>query len=544
MKETRCACLYAVVIVLGLCLRFSFLLDGYLLGQAEQGRPCHPHPVLPPRLELEELRNVFTAFPRFQFSPLHLEQRDRTTSSPCSSACFSRPRPGMGLRSIASGETHFFSWWCLATIMISFEAIVVPLFILVRRSGMQNTYWGLIIPESLTAFGVFMMRQFFYSLPDDFIEARRIDGANEYAIFSRIAIPMAKTALLALVIFHAQWVWNLLLWPHDPDLQPRHARAPQGIALFKGGYNTPYPEQLAVSVIACLPLAAALHLLLQILRARNRNDWFESLNRNRCQKRRKDMNILAFGAHPDDMELFCAGTLLKYAAAGHRIFFALATSGNQGSNILEGREEIARIREAEQLEAAKIYSAQVRFLRYDDEGLVENEDVRQKRAECGSLGGSRRHSDSFPRGHEHRPQRHSHNRQSNHAFPAWEKRKSRCPADQEIPSLFYWDTGAGIHFEPEVYVDITDVMDKKLKGLSSHKSQFDWMATFQTQTLSDFCRVISEFRGLQSGFRYAEGFRAFRNHGYMPNFKLAIEREDAGRGTARAAPLHEKESGA
>jgi multiple sugar transport system permease protein len=142
----------------------------------------------------------------------------------------------------------------LATIMISFEAIVVPLFILVRRLGMQNTYWGLIIPESLTAFGVFMIRQFFFSLPNDYIESARIDGANEFVIFGRIAIPMAQTALLALVIFHAQWVWNLLLWPlivmSDPDMRV----LPQGIALFKGGYNTPYPEQLAVSVIACIPL--------------------------------------------------------------------------------------------------------------------------------------------------------------------------------------------------------------------------------------------------------------------------------------------------
>ena len=138
--------------------------------------------------------------------------------------------------------------------MITFEAIVVPLYILVRHLGIQNSYWGLIIPESLTAFGVFMMRQFFYAIPDDFIESARIDGANEYVIFARIGLPMAKTALLALVIFHAQWVWNLLLWPMILISEPDMRVLPQGIALFKGGYNTPYPEQLAVSVIACLPL--------------------------------------------------------------------------------------------------------------------------------------------------------------------------------------------------------------------------------------------------------------------------------------------------
>jgi len=75
------------------------------------------------------------------------------------------------------------------------------------------------------------------------------------------------------------------------------------------------------------------------------------------------LNILAFGSHPDDVEILCAGTLLRYAAAGHRIFVALTTSGNIGSNTIVGREEIARTREAEQLEAAKVYGATVRFLR-------------------------------------------------------------------------------------------------------------------------------------------------------------------------------------
>jgi ABC-type glycerol-3-phosphate transport system permease component len=142
----------------------------------------------------------------------------------------------------------------LATIMIPFQAILVPLFVLVRKLGLQNSYLGLIIPEGLTAFGVFMMRQFFYSVPDDFIESARIDGANEYAIFGRISLPMAKTAVLALIIFHSQWVWNLLIWPLVVISTPEMRTLPQGIALFAGVYFTPYPEQLAVSVVACLPL--------------------------------------------------------------------------------------------------------------------------------------------------------------------------------------------------------------------------------------------------------------------------------------------------
>jgi LmbE family N-acetylglucosaminyl deacetylase len=98
--------------------------------------------------------------------------------------------------------------------------------------------------------------------------------------------------------------------------------------------------------------------------------------------------------------------------------------------------------------------------------------------------------------------------------------KADEPPIQKSPSLFYWDTAAGLHFEPEAYVDISGVMEKKLEALSLHKSQFAWMNTFQEQSLSDLCRIINEFRGLQSGHRYAEAFRAFRIHGFMPNFKL------------------------
>jgi len=232
------------------------------------------------------------------------------------------------------------------------------------------------------------------------------------------------------------------------------------------------------------------------------------------------MNILAFGAHPDDVELFCAGSLLKYAANGHHIFVALATSGNQGSNLIEGREEIARIREAEQLEAAKLYGAQVRFLRYDDEGLIESEEVRRN-----VLNAIRWADPDVVFTHFPGDMSTDHNvigtivSRVLLSLPG-KNVKADVPPIKKAPSLFYWDSGAGIHFDPEVYVDITDVMDKKLKAVAVHKSQFDWMATFQTQTLSDYCRVINEFRGLQSGFKFAEGFRACRVHGYMPKFKL------------------------
>ncbi len=247
------AILYLVIIVLGLAFIFPFFW--MIISSVKLNKDVLAIPVrfFPPAWNFKSYVNVFTEFPDFNFPRFILNSFIVTTLAVLL-CLFLSATAGYGFAKYRFKGNNVLFMIVLATIMITFEAIVVPLYILVRQLGMANNYWGLIIPESLTAFGVFMMRQFFYSLPDDFIESARIDGASEYRIFGSIGVPMAKTALLALVIFHAQWVWNLLLWPmiliSDPDMRV----LPQGIALFKGGYNTPYPEQLAVSVIACLPL--------------------------------------------------------------------------------------------------------------------------------------------------------------------------------------------------------------------------------------------------------------------------------------------------
>ena len=245
--------LYAVLILLGLAFVFPFFWMAISSVKLNRDVLAIPIRFFPPVWNWKSYYNVFTAFPDYNF-PRFILNSVIVTALAVLLCLFFSATAGYGFAKYRFRGNGILFMIVLATIMITFEAVVVPLFILVRTLGLQNTYWGLIIPESLTAFGVFMMRQFFYSLPDDYVESARIDGASEYAIFARIAVPMAKTALLALVIFHAQWVWNLLLWPLITISNPDMRVLPQGIALFKGGYNTPYPEQLAVSVIACLPL--------------------------------------------------------------------------------------------------------------------------------------------------------------------------------------------------------------------------------------------------------------------------------------------------
>ncbi len=245
--------LYLILGILGILFIFPFLW--MILSSFKLNRDVLAIPIrfFPPEWNWMSYVNIFTKFPDFDFPRLIVNSIIVTTLAVLF-CLFLSATAGYGFAKYKfKGNSALFTV-VLATMMISFEAIVVPLFILVRQMGMQNSYWGLVIPEGLTAFGVFMMRQFFFALPDDYIESARIDGANEYIIFLKLGLPMAKTALLALVIFHAQWVWNLLLWPLIVMSNPVMRVLPQGIALFKGGYNTPYPEQLAASVIVCLPL--------------------------------------------------------------------------------------------------------------------------------------------------------------------------------------------------------------------------------------------------------------------------------------------------
>ena len=111
--------------------------------------------------------------------------------------------PGRGLLFLA----------VLSTIMVPFQVLVVPLFIEVKALGWENSYPGLLIPGMMNAFGVFMMRQYASDLPDELLEAARVDGASEFRIFLQIALPLLLPALASLAIIVFIWSWGAFLWP-------------------------------------------------------------------------------------------------------------------------------------------------------------------------------------------------------------------------------------------------------------------------------------------------------------------------------------------
>jgi multiple sugar transport system permease protein len=145
----------------------------------------------------------------------------------------------------------------LATLMVPFQVTLIPLFNLVFQLHWLNTYQGLIVPRATSAFGIFLLRQFFISIPRELDEAARVDGASEWHIYWRIMLPLAKPALATLAVFYFMNNWNDFLWPLVIATSTSHENLPAGLTLFSGQYVIQHGVLMAGAVITLLPLAVA-----------------------------------------------------------------------------------------------------------------------------------------------------------------------------------------------------------------------------------------------------------------------------------------------
>lgn len=144
----------------------------------------------------------------------------------------------------------------IASLMIPFQATLIPIYQLVSDLGWVNTYAGLIAPRAADAFGIFFLRQFFLSLPRDLDNAARLDGASEWRIFWNVVLPNARPALLTLAIFTFVNNWNDLLWPLVFTTDAEMGTITSGLTLLTGpGGIIPQGVMMAGSLIAVLPLA-------------------------------------------------------------------------------------------------------------------------------------------------------------------------------------------------------------------------------------------------------------------------------------------------
>ncbi len=142
----------------------------------------------------------------------------------------------------------------LATMMVPFQVIMVPLFLVVFKMGMYDSYWGLIIPRVAVAGSIFMMRAAFAGIPKELAEAARIDGLSEFGIFWRIMMPQVKPAAITLMILSINGSWNDLLWPMIITSRTQMRTLANGLALFIGQNTIEYGAAFAGALISLLPM--------------------------------------------------------------------------------------------------------------------------------------------------------------------------------------------------------------------------------------------------------------------------------------------------
>jgi LmbE family N-acetylglucosaminyl deacetylase len=218
------------------------------------------------------------------------------------------------------------------------------------------------------------------------------------------------------------------------------------------------------------------------------------------------LRVLAVGAHPDDIEILCAGTLARCRMRGDDIVMCIATNGDMGS-MTHQPTELAAIREAEAGESASELDAELIWLGYSDEFIYPEHATRMRFIEM-----IRHARPDLIITHAPNDYHQDHKTVGDLVFvssfiAAVPHVDTQTPTHSNIPPIYYMDTLAGVDFLPTEYVDISDSLQAKLDMLQCHKSQLEWLGDYNGIDIVEFATTVARFRGLQSGVKYAEGFR-------------------------------------
>ncbi len=161
---------------------------------------------------------------------------------------------GYGLAKFQFKSRNLIFMAIMATMMIPFEAIMIPLYMVVSRLGMMNTYQGLIIPFLVSAFGVFQMRQYLITFPAEYLDAARVDGLNEFKIYSSIVLPNCTPVISTLGILSFRNQWDNLLWPLLAAQSEKMKTIPLYITKFSEEKQTDEGAMMACALLASIPM--------------------------------------------------------------------------------------------------------------------------------------------------------------------------------------------------------------------------------------------------------------------------------------------------
>lgn len=160
-----------------------------------------------------------------------------------------------------AGRDLLFSF-ILATMMIPWCVTILPRYSMMVKFGWLDSYWALIIPTMVSGFGIFMLRQHISTIPDEIIEAARIDGASEFYIFHRLIFPLSTNAIASVAIFQFLWIWEDYLWPYLVINSEHKQLLSVGLKMFSGRYGTDYGGLFAGTAVSIIPVLIV-YLILQ-----------------------------------------------------------------------------------------------------------------------------------------------------------------------------------------------------------------------------------------------------------------------------------------
>jgi len=210
-----------------------------------------PLQILPDRwLNLDNYRQVFQRQP---FGRFLLNSALVASVSAVSSLVFSA-LAGYGFAKFRFPGHSVLFFAVIGILMVPFQSVVVPLYLWTNRLGLLDTYLGILAPDLVSVFGVFLMRQAIEVVPSDYIDAARIDGCGEFGIFWRVILPMVKPALATLVIIKFMWTWNEFFWPLVVVNSEAMKVVTMGLMSFSNIYFIEYNLLTAAAVLSILPI--------------------------------------------------------------------------------------------------------------------------------------------------------------------------------------------------------------------------------------------------------------------------------------------------
>lgn len=241
---------YAAALTLALVMiaPFLWMLSTALMDEFEVYQA--PPPLLPSAPRFANFTEALTALPFATYFRNSLLLAGATVTGQVVTAAmagyaFARHR--------FAGRTPLFAVY-LGTLMIPGIALLVPRFLLVDAMGLVDTVAGLVSIDLVAAWGIFLMRQYFLSLPRDMEDAARLDGATEWQVFTRVALPLARPALATVALFAFIDSWKSLLWPLIIARSPGLRVVEAGVASFHGMYYANWPWQMAAAVATLVPV--------------------------------------------------------------------------------------------------------------------------------------------------------------------------------------------------------------------------------------------------------------------------------------------------